>query len=145
MEYRFYGWQTPDVKPIDPEWSKVKNQRHLYDLLLDCWTVETCAPMFRPEWSEKNPTLGQCTITAFLVQDIFGGEVYGIPLPGGIVHCYNVVDGIIFDLTSEQFGRKVLEYALENPQSREIKFARTMAKSRYELLKENLKKRLEME
>lgn len=28
-------------------------------------------------------TLGQCSITAFLAQDIFGGEVYGILRPGG--------------------------------------------------------------
>jgi len=58
----------------------------------------------RDEWTKENITLGQCSITAFLAQDIFGGKVYGVPRPGGTFHCYNEVDRHIFDLTSEQFG-----------------------------------------
>lgn len=111
----------------------------MYDLLCDCWMAETCAPRLRSDWSEGNMTLGQCSITSFLVQDIFGGEVYGIPLPGGGFHCYNVVEGSLFDLTSEQFGGKVLEYPLENPQSREEHFADADKRARYELLKLKLK------
>ncbi len=42
-------------------------------------------------WTPDNKTLGQCSITAFLAQDIFGGKVYGIPLPEGGVHCYNMI------------------------------------------------------
>ena len=142
MEYKFYGWESPDVKPVADEWQWIENQRHLYDLLCCCWTADTCGPRFRPNWSDENPTLGQCTITSFLVQDIFGGEVYGIALPGGITHCYNVVGDSLFDLTSEQFGNTVLEYRKENPQRREVQFADATKKARYELLKQKLKKKI---
>jgi hypothetical protein len=70
----------------------------------------------------ENITLGQCSITAFLVQDIFGGRVYGVLRPGGNYHCYNDVDGHIFDLTSEQFGDEVLSYEDNPEQFREVHF-----------------------
>jgi len=46
---------------------------------------------------EANKTLGQCSIMAFLAQDIFGGRVYSIPGEGGNFHCYNVIDNCVFD------------------------------------------------
>ena len=93
----------------------------------------------RKDWTPENKTLGQCSITAFLVQDIFGGEVYGIPLPDGGFHCYNVVDGHLFDLTSEQFPGQVLCYENNPQQHREIHFAKEEKYQRYELLREKLK------
>ena len=59
--YQFYGWET--ASPF---------VRKLYDDLLQCWCAETCAPRMRGDWSTENPTLGQCSITSFLVQDIMG-------------------------------------------------------------------------
>lgn len=91
--------------------------------------------------SSANKTLGQCSITAFLAQDIFGGEVFGILRPGGNYHCYNVVNDCVFDLTSEQFGDEVLDYS-ENPQQfREVHFAKEEKRLRYEYLKEELSRR----
>ena len=135
MEYRFYGYESAEVKPVSAEYGFIRNQRHMYDILDRCWSEETCAPRLRGEWSGTNKTVGQCSITSFLVQDIFGGEVYGIELPDGSYHCYNVVGDSLFDLTSEQFGDEVLIYAKENPQSREVHFASEEKKARYELLK----------
>ena len=60
------------------------------------------------KWSEANPTCGQCSITAFLVQDIFGGEVYGVSLGDGNYHCFNKVGDAVFDLTSEQFDHPLV-------------------------------------
>ena len=85
--YNFYGWQTADVLPSDPRYKDAGTPRDLYDILDDIWCADTCAPRMRDEWSEDNKTLGQCSITAFLVQDIYGGEVYGILRPGGNYHC----------------------------------------------------------
>ena len=83
----FYGWQTADCKPIDAAYKKIENPRHLYDILSEIWCAQTCTPRMR-----ENQTLGQCSITAFLAQDIFGGKVYGIPREGGKnFHCYNAV------------------------------------------------------
>lgn len=66
----------------------------------------------RKDWTRENPTLGQCSITAFLAQDIFGGKVYGVLRPGGNYHCYNVIGDWRFDLTSEQFGEEALDYEI---------------------------------
>ena len=98
MKYAFYGADTPALSPIDPTFAAVGDQRRLYDILSDVWCEYTCAPRLRPEWSKENRTLGQCSITAFLAQDIYGGEVYGIPLEGGGYHCYNAVGEVVFDL-----------------------------------------------
>ena len=113
--------------------------RDLYDRLSDgVWCVETCAPRLRGKWSEESRTCGQCSITAFLAQDIFGGEVRGILLPDGNYHCYNVVDGCTFDLTSEQFAREVLCYRGNPQQQRAVHFAKEEKRLRYELLKARL-------
>ena len=87
-------------------------------------------------------TLGQCSVTSFLVQDVFGGKVYGVPLPEGGYHCYNVVDGIAFDLTDAQFGGEKLNYDPLYEQTREQHFADREKYARYLYLKEELKKKL---
>ena len=142
MKYAFYGAETPSIKPIRQEYEAIADQRAMYDLLSGIWCVESCAPRLRPQWSAENPTLGQCSITSFLVQDIFGGEVYGVPLAGGGYHCYNVVGCVRFDLTSEQFGDEALIYDDKHPQSREEHFADADKYARYLLLKRELNKKI---
>ena len=135
--YAFYGWETADVLPVVSEYSAVKDPRKMYDILSGIWCEYTCAPRMRAEWSPENKTLGQCSITAFLIQDIFGGSVRGILREGGNYHCYNVVGDRVFDLTSEQFGDEKLIYSEDDPeQSREVHFAKTEKRERYEYLKE---------
>ncbi|MBP5180325.1 MAG: pyridoxamine 5'-phosphate oxidase family protein [Clostridiales bacterium] len=138
--YNFYGWQDADVLPVDPNYEKAGTPRDLYDILSGIWQADTCAPRMRDEWSEENRTLGQCSITAFLVQDIYGGEVYGILRPAGNYHCYNVVDGKVFDLTSEQFGEevKLLSYENNPVQLRQDHFSKREKRLRYELLRNRL-------
>ena len=92
----------------------------------------------RQDWSEDNRTLGQCSVTAFLAQDLFGGKVYGIPLPDGGFHCYNVVGDCVFDLTSEQFGEKKLIYTGNPEQMRYEHFRKEEKRQRYETLKKRL-------
>lgn len=98
MEYKFYGWETATVKPINNTHPKIHSPRDLYDALSEIWCAETCAPRMRDRWTSDNKTLGQCSITAFLAQDIFGGKVYGILRDGGNYHCYNVIDDCVFDI-----------------------------------------------
>ncbi|MCD8232221.1 MAG: DEAD/DEAH box helicase [Clostridiales bacterium] len=141
-KYNFYGWETANVKPVSAEYSVISSPTMLYDILSEIWSADTCAPRLREEWSEENKTLGQCSITAFLAQDIFGGKVYGILRPGGNYHCYNVVGDCCFDLTSEQFGEEAKDLVYENnpEQNREKHFAKEEKRHRYELLKSQLKK-----
>lgn len=140
MNYKFYGWEHADVLAATNEYQKIQTPKDLYDALTDIWCEYTCAPRMRKDWSKENPTLGQCSITAFLAQDIFGGEVYGIPREDGNFHCYNVVGDCIFDLTSEQFGEEQLNYEHNTKQSRNIHFAKEEKRQRYEYLKGELKK-----
>lgn len=142
MRYNFYGWKTADITdaygltPCD-----------YYDILSEIWCADTCAPRMRDEWSEDNRTLGQCSITAFLMQDVYGGRVYGVPLGDGNFHCFNVVgenaaNACLFDLTSEQFGDTPLDYGNCQEQFREVHFARAEKRQRYEILRTELMKRL---
>ena len=142
MSYKFYGHESKSVKPINPQYTKIKDQRHLYDLLDRVWSIETCAPRYRSEWSNSNKTLGQCSITSFLVQDIFGGDVYGVLLKDGGFHCFNVIGDVTFDLTSEQFGDEKLDYVHVTKQTRKEHFTSEEKYHRYLLLKSELDKLL---
>ncbi len=140
MKYKFHGWETALVTPINNTYSLIHSPRDLYDALLEIWCAETCAPRMRADWSSENKTLGQCSITAFLVQDIFGGKVYGILREGGNYHCYNVVGDCCFDLTSEQFGEEAKSLCYNNnpEQFREVHFAKEEKRLRYVMLKKKL-------
>lgn len=141
--YSFYGWEQTDIPATGERYPGIATPRDLYDALKKLWSRETCAPRMRALWSPENPTCGQCSITAFLAQDIFGGEVRGVPLPDGNVHCYNVVGIHVFDLTCEQFGDRVLNYKDNPVQIREKHFQKEEKRLRYEALKralENLTK-----
>lgn len=137
--YLFYGWETADIRN---EYGLTP--RDCYDLLCDVWSADTCAPRMRGDWSPENKTLGQCSITAFLMQDLFGGKVYGVPLSDGNFHCFNAAGGCVFDLTSEQFGSVRLDYGNCPEQSREAHFAKEEKRRRYEQLKEQFFKRLKL-
>lgn len=144
MSYLFYGWQEAGLLPVDPMYEKAGTLCEFYDLLSGIWCADTCAPRLRDEWSEENKTLGQCSITAFLVQDIYGGEVYGILRPGGNYHCYNVIEGHTVDLTSEQFGDEASSLCYEgNPvQLRSVHFAKKEKRIRYERLRSDVQEAL---
>lgn len=137
--YVFWGHENAYTDAVNDEYPGIYTPYDLYDALSLCWCAKTCAPRLREHWTAENKTLGQCSISAFLAQDIFGGKVYGIERPDGNFHCYNVIDDISFDLTSEQFGDEVLEYDGNPLQERESHFAKDEKRERYETLKKLLK------
>lgn len=138
-KWQFYGWEQATVPARAEGYPGIRTPRDLYDRLADgVWCAETCAPRLREKWSAANRTCGQCSITAFLAQDIFGGEVRGILRSDGNYHCYNVVEGRAFDLTSEQFPGEALCYRDNPEQRREDHFAKEEKRLRYELLKKRL-------
>ena len=72
------------------------------------WSAETCDPAAVDEWRPDNPARGQCGVTAFVVQDLFGGDlVLGeVHVDGRKVenHYWNRFGrGLDVDLTREQF------------------------------------------
>lgn len=139
MQYKFYGHESVDgIKVEIKQLPRVKSIKDLYDAFDKAWCAETCAPRMRKDWSEDNKTLGQCSISSFIIQDLLGGEVYGVPLKDGGYHCFNLINGVMFDLTSEQFGDEKLEYTRSYPQSREEHFSSKEKYERYLLLKDRL-------
>ncbi len=139
ITYNYYG-ANHQIKVKNRLYKGVENIHDLYDALTHSWTRETCTSRLRHKWTNEDYTCCQCAITAFLVQDIFGGDIYEVPLENGGVHCFNIIDGMAVDLASEQFGDKVkdLDYAHATIQDREFRMKEPEKKDRYELLKSNL-------
>lgn len=137
--YEYFGHQH-HLEVKNHLYKGVENIHDLYDALTHCWSAETCTSRLRHHWNEQNVTCGQCAITAFIVQDLFGGEIYEIPLESGGVHCYNLVDGKAVDLASEQFGDKAkdLVYDNKNLQDRALRMQEPEKEARYLALKRNL-------
>ena len=137
--YGFYGWEKALVPARTDEYPGIRTPRDLYRTLWHVWKKETCAPRMQDDWSEENRTLGQCSVTAFLAQDIFGGKVWGVPLEEGGFHCFNVIGDCEFDLTNEQFGDRLPDYANRREQFRYEHFQKDEKRARYEDLKASLK------
>ena len=132
---RYYIKGSETLMPSDGKLALPRTVGELFDTFLGVWAAETCAPRMRDRWSEDDPTVGQCSITSFLVCKLYGGRVYGVPLSDGNYHCYNVIGDTVFDLTCEQFHGASLAYDLADEQSAEAHFANIEKRERYELLK----------
>jgi hypothetical protein len=66
------------------------------------WSRETSTSS--DEWSDSNPALGQCAVTALIVQDTMGGQLLRSTVDG-VSHYWNrLPSGEVIDLTFEQFG-----------------------------------------
>lgn len=70
---------------------------NLQEALEAAWSIETSAT-----WRSDNPALGQCSVTALVVQDILGGDLAKTEI-GGAWHFYNIVDGARRDCSASQF------------------------------------------
>ena len=111
--------------------------KQVYQILLKVWTKDTCAPRMRMEWENNHPSYGQCSVTAYLIQDLFGGEVRSIKLADGSNHCFNIIDGKLFDLTSPQFTSD-LSYENSEARTKEELLQNTEKNERYLLLKKRV-------
>lgn len=43
-------------------------------LLIQSWDFKTCSLGLKDKWMKENPSLGQSTITALIVNDFFDGK-----------------------------------------------------------------------
>ena len=68
------------------------------------WSIETSS-----KWLPDNPARGQCSVTALVVQDMFGGKILKTDV-GGAWHFYNLIDGERQDFSASQF-REGIFYA----------------------------------
>ena len=100
--------------------------------LVNSYCQDTAYELVRSEWTSNNRTLGHCAVVALIVNDYFGGTIRRC-IVGYISHYFNEVDGIIVDLTCDQFGFEVI-YDDFKVKTREELLSNTDTKNRYKLL-----------
>lgn len=105
------------------------------------WIKDTCWPPQQAVWSQTNKSLGQCAVTALIIQDKYGGKIvfdkknnhFWNILPDGTHHDFTrsqFADGTIFTI-SKMFSRKEI---LESKRGNEM-----CTKGRYNMLKLRVK------
>nr|WP_201285430.1 hypothetical protein [Chelativorans xinjiangense] len=75
----------------------MRDLQALHDHLRSAWSAETSS-----KWGAENPACGQCSVTALVVHDLFGGEILKTETPAG-THFYNRIEGRRWDFTLSQF------------------------------------------
>ena len=111
----------------------------LKKILKKAWAIDTCVATERREWTKDNPALGQCDITALIVNDYFGGEIMRVTTDSGS-HYYNQIDGKTIDLTVEQFNGEIPEYEKGKVRTREYLLSNEDTRSRYVTLFNNIER-----
>ena len=74
--------------------------------LKQSWSKESSS-----KYETENPAKGQCSVTAIVIQRIYGGEILKTKI-NDCWHFYNKIENCIYDFTSEQFAEEV-EYINE--------------------------------
>lgn len=67
-------------------------------MLPECWSAASST-----RWRAENPAAGQCSVTALLVHELFGGEILKTRV-GADWHFYNFLGGTRRDFTESQFA-----------------------------------------
>lgn len=139
-KYNFYGNELKDIKRKKPGDARVETLGSLYLVLRKCWSKETAYPSCQKEWVPKDPTYGQCAITAMLVYDMFGGTIHRIRVEGGGTHYFNKIEGRYVDLTREQFDLYNIPVNYEPNEQMDRQYCGKNAdtKKRYDLLVRNV-------
>lgn len=75
----------------------------LQEAIRKSWGIDTAYKDDIPKWSTDNPAVGQCAVTALIIHDFFGGQIYSGMSQDGIVHYWNKIHGLKIDLTRDQF------------------------------------------
>lgn len=110
--------------------------RPFYNKLKNAWCRESCSPSLRENWPNGNRAKGQCFVTAAAVQEAFGGEVFEMRIAEKEIHYYNVIDGEIVDLSSEQFAEPLTAdfYRAGIPSDMALRMSDPIKKARYAVL-----------
>ena len=97
--------------------------------LAGAWSAETAQT-----WREDDPARGQCSVTALVAQDLFGGTILKTRI-GPAWHFYNRFDGARHDFTASQFAAPIAYEDIEA--TRAEAFADT-SPAQYEALRQSL-------
>ena len=94
----------------------------------------------------EDPAHNQCTVTAMVAQDVFGGEILALSMPSGGTHYLNLIGGNVVDFTSDQFTSHsmVLDYSGVKSVPRSEVGVDGSAPERYAKLKKNVEFNMEV-
>lgn len=82
----------------------------LDSIFRDAWCQKTAHPSCQAAWTSDNPSLGQCSVTAILVQEFLGGTISRLEFPDGMIIYHNVVNKNVIDLTWDQHSESKRHY-----------------------------------
>ena len=103
----------------------------------ESWDKQTCYPDWANKWTPDNPSLGQCAVTALVIQDYLEGELLYCEHEN---HYWNrLPNKKEIDFTRDQFP-KGTDLCLDEIRSREDILP--TIHQRYNLLKERVKHKL---
>lgn len=110
--------------------------RDFFQAIRDAWCRETSADA--DIWSPDAPSIGQCAVTALIVQDRLGGDLLRSTVRG-ISHYWNRIDGgAELDLTRAQFGADTIPDARPIARDRDYVLSFPDTAARYQLLRERM-------
>jgi hypothetical protein len=100
------------------------------------WDEKTCFPEVKNSWNPEIPELGQCAVTALLINEKCGGEII---FNKDYNHYWNILpNGNEIDLTKRQFSTRI-SGSTEHITRSKVLFSKGAKKARtfdrYELLK----------
>lgn len=82
---------------------------------LDLVLVLKAIPMACERWWQNYnsvpvlpPVVGFCTYASMFIQDHFGGTIARTTMSNGVIHYWNILDGMWLDATRAQFSDDVL-------------------------------------
>ena len=110
----------------------------IVDRFKRAWSEDTAHPSYKGKWGKDNPTAGQCAVTALVLNDLYGWDIYDV-IVGRARHFFNKTDsGEIIDITAEQFGNTKIPYGTARTRDRNDLLKSPDVKQRYKLLLNNL-------
>uniref|UniRef100_N2AHF6 Uncharacterized protein n=1 Tax=Eubacterium plexicaudatum ASF492 TaxID=1235802 RepID=N2AHF6_9FIRM len=114
------------------------NLKVLTRALYESWGKDTAYKDDKDKWTEANRGAGQCAITAMIVYDYFGGEIYrGYSKKDCLYHYWNMIDGKKVDLTASQFQKEIyFDKIVLKKKDQLLKIANV--RQRYHILKERV-------
>ena len=77
------------------------NYKKTLSALKKSWCLESSSI-----YDKKNPSIGQCSVTAIVLQREFGGIILKTQT-NGVWHYYNKINDEVYDFTSSQFSEKI--------------------------------------
>lgn len=150
-------WYTASGRPISYRYYNKAHQENpelhqkldkLFTACLIAWDELTTLPVCREDASfdlAVDPSYGQCAVTAMLVRELVGGDVYRIRTESGMTHYFNLIEGTLVDFTIDQFRLYNLHVSYKNAEFMPENFEKLNQNTqyRYQRLKNKVLKHLE--